>query len=517
VHIILRRILFSLLAVLVVTAAVVAGLLRDRSVLGRVTDALSAELKAEVTIDSLSVRLLPTIRITGEGLTIRRLVDAPNHPPIIVAERFVVEPGLRQVLRGRASNVEMVGLRVTIPRRTSADTTPETTARPAGERVQGAPRTVGRALIDRLVARDAELIYISRNPEGPLRVFPVHEVELLDLSFDAPMAFSARLTNPLPHGVVLSHGHFGPFDADEPGRSRIEGSYNFSEADFGTLKGFSGQVHSQGVFAGILDDVKVDGTTDSEDFQFDAGGAPTPLHTDFLALLDATTGDLTIVHLDGLLANSAFVATGHITRTNGHPGRQVVLDVEFPAGRLEDLLNFMVEAARPVMIGDLTLKAHIVIPTGEGRALDRMDLTGTIGLKDAQFSSRASQARLREMSRRAQGRASGDPPDRALVGLAGTFRIQRARARFRSLTFRTQGARVTLTGTYGVRDTSLNFTGTMRTDGPVSRVVGGVKGFLLRAVDPLFRKGGAGAVLPIRISGTLADMEAGLEMRRIFK
>jgi hypothetical protein len=175
------------------------------------------------------------------------------------------------------------------------------------------------------------------------------------------------------------------------------------------------------------------------------------------------------------------------------------------------------EAARPLMHGDVTLKGAVLLPTGEGRALDRLDVTGTIGLDDAQFSSRAMQTKLREMSRRAQGLKKDETPSSAVVDLTGTFRIQRSLAQFRTLQFRTEGARVSLTGNYGLRDTGLDFTGTVRLDAPLSKVVGGVKGFFLKAIDPLFRKQGAGTVLPIKMVGTLQEPKTSVQMGKIFK
>jgi hypothetical protein len=284
------------------------------------------------------------------------------------------------------------------------------------------------------------------------------------------------------------------------------------------LRGISGTVTSKGLFAGILDQVQVDGTTDSDNFQIDMGGHPTPLTTEFRAIVDATSGDLQIVHLDGRLADSAFTATGSIARTetaDGPRGRHVALDIEFSAARIEDLLGFMVENARPVMHGDVTLKG--ILPTGEGRALDRLDVTGTIGLEDAQFSSRAMQTKLREMSRRGQGRGKDDLPESAVVDLKGTFRILNSQARFRSMQFNTDGARVSLVGNYGLRDMALDFTGTVRFEASMSKVVGGVKGFFLKALDPLFKKQGAGSVVPIRMTGTLKEPKTSVQMGKIFK
>ena len=41
---------------------------------------------------------------------------------------------------------------------------------------------------------------------------------------------------------------------------------------------------------------------------------------------------------------------------------------------------------------------------------------------------------------------------------------------------------------------------------------GGVKSVFLKIVDPLFKKKGAGAVLPIRVRGTREDPKFGLDV-----
>lgn len=46
---------------------------------------------------------------------------------------------------------------------------------------------------------------------------------------------------------------------------------------------------------------------------------------------------------------------------------------------------------------------------------------------------------------------------------------------------------------------------------------GGVEKLLLKIVDPLFRKKGAGAVVPIKITGTRRDPKFGLDIGRVFK
>jgi len=511
---------------LIVGAVTIALVLRDGVVKRRVVRALSDHLDSDVTIGPLSVTWFPSARVIAEGLSIRRRVDPPGHPPIISATRFTVEPGLWHLLKGRARYVEVEGLRVTVPRRPStrpalgdalavvegADGAPKGFPETAAAPLRGV-----RVILDRLVARDAQLVYTSSRPDSPPRVIQVHEVDLRDISFEAPMGYRAVLTNPLPRGRLVTTGQFGPFDPDDPGRSQIEGDYVLTGADFNTVKGLAGTVESRGLFSGQLDQMQVDGVTDTDDFQLDVAGHAVPLHTEFLAVVDGTNGDVFLTHVEGLLQDSAFAASGSIVKSPGDRHRQIRLEVEIPAGRVEDFLTLAASGAEPLVAGDVTLVTSFVLSQGEGRAIDRMELKGTIGISDATFSARATQAKVRAMSRRAQGKKEGERSVPVVMGLTGRFTYRKGIARFSSLTFRTPGAAVAVSGTLSARSGALNFTGTARFNASVSQLVGGVKGFFLKIVDPLFRRDGAGAQIPITIQGTQDAPDVTVDKGRILK
>ena len=61
----------------------------------------------------------------------------------------------------------------------------------------------------------------------------------------------------------------------------------------------------------------------------------------------------------------------------------------------------------------------------------------------------------------------------------------------------------------------LDFEGSLLLDAPLSKTTTGFKSLLLKVVDPLFRKQGAGAVLPIVVSGTVDQPSFGLDKGRI--
>jgi hypothetical protein len=53
-----------------------------------------------------------------------------------------------------------------------------------------------------------------------------------------------------------------------------------------------------------------------------------------------------------------------------------------------------------------------------------------------------------------------------------------------------------------LRGEALDFSGDLRLKAKLSQTVTGKKSFFLKAIDPFFEKKGAGAVIPISITGT---------------
>jgi hypothetical protein len=110
-----------------------------------------------------------------------------------------------------------------------------------------------------------------------------------------------------------------------------------------------------------------------------------------------------------------------------------------------------------------------------------------------------------------------DPKGPVMSNMRGRFRMENQVLSLVGTTFGIPGATVLVAGRYGLEIETLEFDGTLRMQATISQAAGGgVKSVLLKAVDPLFRKNGAGAVVPIRIRGTRADPKFGLDVRRTF-
>jgi hypothetical protein len=123
-------------------------------------------------------------------------------------------------------------------------------------------------------------------------------------------------------------------------------------------------------------------------------------------------------------------------------------------------------------------------------------------VEGGKWSNPAMRGKLESLSRRALGKPHDEEAGSALTDLHGDFFIRNGVLHFRKLTFRVEGALVRLAGSCALREGELDLTGQLTLQAKLSQTVTGSKSFFLKAFDPFFEKNGAGAVLPIRISGT---------------
>jgi hypothetical protein len=122
------------------------------------------------------------------------------------------------------------------------------------------------------------------------------------------------------------------------------------------------------------------------------------------------------------------------------------------------------------------------------------------------------------LSRRAQGKKPDEPIGPIASDMHGRFVLKHGTIRFEPLAFGLPGADITLTGVYGLRSQTLDFSGTLRMDASISKAAGGgIKGFFLKAVDPIFRRQGKGAVIPITITGPREQPKFGVRWRKVFE
>ena len=297
------------------------------------------------------------------------------------------------------------------------------------------------------------------------------------------MTYEAKLTNPVPVGLVHARGTVGPWRRDDLPATPLDGEYTFTDADLSTINGIGGTLSSTGTFTGQLTAINAIGEAQVPDFNLDLGGKPVPLTAKFNTLVDGTDGTTILNRVDAKILDTAMIVSGAITNLEG-PGRhEVSLKVEIADGRIENLFALAMDTPKPVMTGDVALTATLLLPPGKPRVRDRIRLAGTFGLGRARFTDAEVQAKLTEFSRRSQGKDRDEQLGRVMTSLKGRFELANALMHLPNFSFKVPGADVALAGTYNLTSEEMNFLGTLRMEATVSKAVGGFKSIFIRPFD----------------------------------
>jgi hypothetical protein len=243
----------------------------------------------------------------------------------------------------------------------------------------------------------------------------------------------------------------------------------------------------------------------------DVSGNPVHLKTQFQAVVDGTDGDTYLQPVNAQFGRSSVVARGAIEGSGGVKGKTVSLDVTVEQGRLEDMLRLGVKG-RPMMSGVVGFHAKLVIPPGDVDIAQKMKLDGEFRAAAAHFSHFDVQEKVNKLSHDGQGNPEAPPTDTVASDFAGGFKLDNGVVNFRSLSFRIPGVGIALNGRYGLMDQEMEFHGTAKLEAKLSQTTTGSKSFLLKAVDPFFRKKNAGAVIPIKITGKRDQPSFGLDL-----
>ena len=461
---------------------------------------LEARLEGRVRVETLSMSLFPRVAITGTNLRVTR---DDGEAPMLAVARFSVSGTPSELFRRSATRVELDGLQLYI-----------TKGRRQAAKLRGRVRDVH---IGEVHVTNGRLVIVPDDPRKIPLEFGLQDIKLTDFGFDRATVFAARLDNPKPRALIQTEGRFGPWHSDAPRTTPISGVYLFNEGDLGVIKGIGGHLTSSGKFDGILERLHVEGTTTSKDFQLELAGQPVPLRTAFKATVDGTSGDTFLDDVDATLGQSRIRAHGSVASTAGAKGRTVTLTVSMKDARFEDLLRLSVKAAEPPMRGTLDIDTGFELPPGDADVPQRLGLRGQFAIRGGHFASDATQNKIDELSRRGRGEPGNTEVSDVISTFGGAFSLQNGVLRLPGLRFGVKGALIELAGRYTLRGGGLDFDGSLKLDAPVSRTVTGFKSILLKPIDPLFRRNGAGTFLPIQVSGTVDMPNFGVDTKRVLK
>jgi len=97
--------------------------------------------------------------------------------------------------------------------------------------------------------------------------------------------------------------------------------------------------------------------------------------------------------------------------------------------------------------------------------------------------------------------------------MTGKFQMSNGKLALQDLIYTLPGVTVKLEGVYTLDGKQFDFTGKVRTDAKLSQMVSSRwKALGLKAVDPFFHKHGAGAEIPVKVTGTKTAPKFGLDL-----
>jgi hypothetical protein len=474
----------------------------------RVIETLSARFQSKVELDGFHVSLLQGLQVSGEGLRLFGDSDPnihqPGIQPLISVAEFRFRTGMLDLFRSpmHVDTVYVKGMSLNIPPREQRDQMKTMELRGGKIKID----------VDKFVCDHAQLIINTLRPGKLPLEFDIERLKMTSIGPNGPLHFDANLTNPKPVGNIVSSGSFGPWQTNSPRDTPVRGTYSFDNADLGTIKGIGGILSSAGQYEGTLDNIVVNGTTDTPDFRIVTSGRPTPLHTEFHAIVDGTSGDTYLQPVKARILNSWLTAKGSVVRIQKPAGHRVELDVTIAKGEIEDLLKLAVRTDPPVMTGTVQLRTKFDLSPGSPAVANRLKLAGRFRISQGHFTNDKIQGKIDALSLRSLGKpklARDHVAENVHSDLSGVFNLENGLIYFSQLQFVIPGTRVDLTGKYSLDGRQFDFHGKARLDAKLSHMVTGWKSILLKPADPFFSKHGAGTELPVKITGTESEPHFG--------
>lgn len=375
--------------------------------------------------------------------------------------------------------------------------------------------------VGKIDADGAQVLVSTQDHDHPL-AFDFHQLRLGGVSHDSAVGFVAELQTPEPSGDLQIQGRIGPFRRDAAGSTPLSGSYSYKNAKLEQFTGVGGVLSSEGKFDGHLGSINVDGTTDTPDFELDVGVHPSHLTTKFHAVVDGTNGDLRLDPVEASFGKTTLLARGSIQGPGENKQRKTrELDVTCSSGAVQDLLRMFVHDNQPPMTGEITFHAHVVLPPEIDHFLRKVKLDGEFGIKDAQYTNRATQQEVDILSADARGQADKIEDDQdkdrkngnhaavdrdlqpVVTNFKGKVVLRNGIANFSDLSFDTPGATALFSGTYGLESRRIDMRGTAHMETKLSGATTGMKSFLLKVIRPFKpHPGEKGSTVAVHVTGT---------------
>ncbi len=454
---------------------------------GRVSSELGAAISANVRFGAFHRQYFPP-GCVAENVVFQR---SGSNEPFIIVLRLEINSNLVGLFRHHVSTIRAEGAHILLSR---------------GE-LSFSNSSQSKTVVDELAADDALVEIPSRKSDTK---FPFHHFSVRNLGSGGVINFSADLENPWPRGELRTAGSFGPWNSSQPEQTTVSGKYALEQADMSVFSGLGGLLSSQGEFKGTFKSMEVRGSTDTPNFELTSTKHSLPLKTRFKAVVDATSGNVVLQDVKARLGKTDINGSGTISRRPGQH-RTALINLETEKGRVEDVFYLFVHNNSPLR-GSVKFSMKVRLPGGQERFLKRVALESKFTIQDAQFANPQTQEKVNKLSETPEQHA--DQNAVALAELLGQVRLEHGVAHFSDLSLQDAGASAKFIGNYDLTDEKIDMHGRLRTRKDLSNGTHGIKGALLKAISPFFKKNPKETEAPVKISGTYHHPAFGLDLQQ---
>lgn len=506
----------AVVAIGCVVAVVVA--MKSPFTQGKVAQSLQDTVRAKVTFGKFQMVYFPHPGCVAENVTFTRAGGAENTPPLVTVQRVEIESHYADMIvrPGYVALVKLNGLHVQVPPR-GANAGPSTSPSSESSNVR-----VGE------IVADGAVLEVARSDDKPPLKFEMHSLTVKSYGHQSEWSYRVSMKNAEPPGEIISKGKFGPLNVEDLGTTPLSGDYEFQHAELSVFNGIAGTLSSTGDFGGKLGEIAVHGTIDVPDFQVLRSKHKVPLTSRFRASVNAKNGDVFLKQVETSFLQTSVAASGSVASKPGQKGKTTSLDLEVNNGRIQDLLLLLASTKHASMNGTTSFKAQVtILPLGRP-FLKELVMRGDFGVANAEFRKPSRQAQVVDLSERARGekkvkdkgkdqkKAEADPavddPGNVVMDLHGHLELRDGIAKFSELTFNVPGASARMEGTYNLENEQIDFHGTLKTEAELSQDATGIKSTLLKPFNPLFKRKKAGAVIPVKMTGSYHDPHFGFDV-----
>jgi hypothetical protein len=456
---------------------------------------------SQIKIEHYHRIYFPHPGFVADSITLRRN-SAPGLPPVGTVAHLRVEGRWIDLLllRDRVRLVDADGLHVIIPP-VGSDANKEDFPPGSSSDFTGPP-----TVVEQLDLQNATLDL--QRVGGGRYTFPIRRLLIGNLHKGQTISYSLDMQNAQPSGRIQAHGSFGPLLANKLGATPVTGDFTFTGVNLSEIQGLDGTFSAAGHFQGRLEEIEGSAQASTPDFAV-AKGRRTLVEGTLTYVVNGLNGDISLHSVDVHTGSTAVHAEGNIA---GSP-KVTSVDLLVEKGRVEDLLRPFISTESPVT-GPVLLHGHANLAAAASGSsfFERLTMNGAFTLPGERFTDTATEGNLTAFSQRARGIKTGEDPralPAVLPNVAATVSVRNGMASMSPLIVQIPGATVRLSGAFDLKNQNVHMIGDLRMQSDVSHVTTGFKAMLLKPLAPFFKKNGAGAVVPIAISGTPQHLKVG--------